>query len=305
MIRSRIMSIAYKEGLKIEASVIDQLVQGTGSDIRQILNMLSTFRLGSSDLKQTEGRQVVQQSQKHIVMKPWDICGKFLSSGMFSESSKMTLNDKIELYFNDHEFSYLMIQENYLRTRPTLAERVGPEPKAKNFKALELAENAASSISDGDLVDAMIHGTQQQWSLMPVHGVFSCVRPASFVYGAGNGRYGFTAWLGQNSKQGKLSRMLREIQAHMRIKISADRHEIRQSYIPVLFDLLAKPLVGQQGVESIDEVISTMDDYYLTKEDWEAILELGVGPNEGEPVLSSIQSKTKASFTRLFVLPSN
>jgi len=49
----------------------------------------------------------------------------------------------------------------------------------------------------------MIHGSQQQWSLMPTHAVFSFVRPASFVSGsqAGN-QTRFTSWLGNNSKQG-------------------------------------------------------------------------------------------------------
>ena len=36
------------------------------------------------------------------------------SGGMFHPRSGKTLSDKIELYFNDFEFSYLMLQENYL-----------------------------------------------------------------------------------------------------------------------------------------------------------------------------------------------
>lgn len=93
-----------------------------------------------------------------------------------------------------------MLQENYLRTRPALSGNY--QGKEQKLKLLELADNAASSISDGDLVDRMIHGTQQQWSLMPTHAVFSFVRPASFAYGNMTERAGFTSWLGQNSKQG-------------------------------------------------------------------------------------------------------
>merc|ERR1711977_233623 len=118
---------------------------------------------------------------------------------MWAESSKATLNEKAELYFNDHEFSYLMLQENYLGTFPSKAQSYSG--KEKNLKHLELVANAADSISDGDLVDRMIHGSQQQWSLMPTHAMFSFVRPASQVAGAFQG-YGsgtrFTAWLGQN-----------------------------------------------------------------------------------------------------------
>lgn len=120
---------------------------------------------------------------------------------MFSPSSTATLNDKIELYFNDHEMSHLMLQENYLKTTPTLSNPYSG--KEKNLKQLELADKAAESISDGDLADRMIHGSQQQWSLMPTHGVFSFVRPASFIAGsmAGHGQTQFTQWLGNNSRQ--------------------------------------------------------------------------------------------------------
>jgi len=99
----------------------------------------------------------VKDAEKYIILKPWDIAGRFLSGPMFNANSKTTLNEKIELYFNDHEFSHLMIQENYLRTNPDLARNAG-NPKEINLKKLELAERASESISNGDLVDAMIHG---------------------------------------------------------------------------------------------------------------------------------------------------
>src|SRR5271170_1447590 len=41
-VRSRIMTIAFREGLNLQPQVIDQFVEGTHGDIRQILNLLST-----------------------------------------------------------------------------------------------------------------------------------------------------------------------------------------------------------------------------------------------------------------------
>jgi replication factor C subunit 1 len=99
----------------------------------------------------------VKDAEKYIILKPWDIAGRYLSGGMFHPNSKVTLNEKIELYFNDFEFSSLMIQENYLRPHPDLARNAG-NVKEQQLKALELAEKASESISNGDLVDAMIHG---------------------------------------------------------------------------------------------------------------------------------------------------
>jgi replication factor C subunit 1 len=201
-IRSRIMTIAFREGMKIPANVIDALIDGSRADIRQVINMISTAKLSGQPMDFDDSKAMSKAWEKHIILKPWDIVGQILRSQMFSASSKTTLNEKIELYFNDHEFSSLMLQENYLKTQPSLLNTVA-DPRKRKLKALELAEGAANAISEGDLVDRMIHGTQQQWSLMPTHAVFSFVKPASYVYGNFSERTGFTSWLGMNSKQGK------------------------------------------------------------------------------------------------------
>ena len=52
------MSIAYREGLKLQPQVVDQFVEGTHSDIRQILNLLSTYRLSRTDLAFDESKKV-------------------------------------------------------------------------------------------------------------------------------------------------------------------------------------------------------------------------------------------------------
>ena len=200
-IRARLSTICYREGLKIPPQVLDGLIQGTHADIRQVINMLSTVKLDNQNLDFDQGKEMSKAWEKHVILKPWDIVSKILGAQMFSASSAATLNDKIDLYFNDHEFSYLMLQENYLKTIPYAAN--GYHGKEHTFKSLELADNAAESISDGDLVDRMIHGSQQQWSLMPTHAAFSFVRPASFVSGNMFERASFTSWLGNNSKHGR------------------------------------------------------------------------------------------------------
>lgn len=294
-IRSRIMTIAFREGLKLPGPVVNALIEGSHADIRQVVNMISTAKLDQEAMDFDKGKQMSKNWQKHVILKPWDITSKILGGGMFAASSKATLNEKIELYFNDHEFSPLMLQENYLGTMPIGALQYGG--KEKNMKMLELASEAADSISDGDLVDRMIHGSQQHWSLMPTHAVFSFVRPASFVAGSMAGHQTrFTSWLGKNSNQGKLTRMVKEIQAHMRLRSSGDRHEVRQQYIPVLWTELVKRL-EEQGKEAVPEIIELMDSYFLTKDDFDAIMELGVGPMAQEKI--NIASASKSTFTRL------
>ncbi|KAI9889706.1 MAG: hypothetical protein M1814_005005 [Vezdaea aestivalis] len=300
-VRSRIMTICHREEMKMPAPVINALIEGCHGDIRQIINLLSTIKLDQSTPDFDDSKKMSKAWQKHAILKPWDIAQKILSGHMFSSSSSSTLNDKAELYFNDHSFSFLMLQENYLNTTPLAATKyVGRE---KNLKHLELVDKAAQSISDGDLVDRMIHGPQQHWTLMSFHAVASFVQPASFAAGpwvpGRGGGYGasFTTWLGQNSKQMKLARYVKEIQGHMRLRASGDRHEVRQQYLPVLWHMLIKRLQAE-GKDSVQDVIDLMDSYFLTREDWDAIMELGVGKMDENVV--DIATATKSTFTRLY-----
>lgn len=304
-IRSRIMTIAYREGLKIPTPVINALIEGSGADIRQVVNMISTAKLdaqnmeaegGDGSMSFEDGKSMSKAWEKHIVLKPWDMVSKILGGGLFNPASKSTLNDKQELYFNDHEFAPLMLQENYLGTNPARTNQFNDNQRMKKLAQLDLVSKAADAISDGDLVDRMIHGSQQHWSLMPTHAIFSFVRPASFIYGSMAGHQTrFTAWLGKNSNQGKLGRVVKEIQGHMRLRVSADRFEVRMSYLPLLFERLVKRL-QLEGKEAVPDIIELMDSYFLTKEDWDGILELGVGRDDMEHI--KIESQAKASFTR-------
>ncbi|KAF8607490.1 DNA replication factor C, large subunit [Ceratobasidium sp. AG-I] len=302
MIRSRLLTIAFKEKMKIPANVLDQLVAGAQSDIRQVLNMLSTWKLSHDSMDFDEGKELARVNEKYSIKSPFEITNQILGPYTFSATSRYTLNDKIEMYFHDHSFVPLFIQENYLKTQPAKVSKLSGVQA--QLKQLQLMDQAASSISDGDLVDAMIHGTQQQWSLMPLHAVMSTVRPSSFLYGQGAGYGGpmsmtFPQWLGQNSKQGKLQRQLGDVQIRMRLKVSGDKNEIRQSYIPALFPRMIQPILDK-GNESIPDVIETMDAYYLSKDEWDSVLELGVDKNNGDEIMKKIPGPVKAAFTRKY-----
>ena len=88
----------------------------------------------------------------------------------------------------------------------------------------------------------------------------------------------------------------------MRLKASGDRHEIRQQYLPALWNKTVRPLQAS-GKEAVQDVIDFMDSYYLTKDDYDAIIELGVGPMDQENV--KLETATKAAFTRTYNLQSH
>lgn len=107
----------------------------------------------------------------------------------------------------------------------------------------------------------------------------------------------FTPGLYANPLSGKLSRFVKEIQSHIRLRSSGDRHEVRQSYIPTFFNMLVRRL-EIKGKDVILDVIGCMDNYFLTRDDWDAIIELGVGPMNEERV--DIPSQVRSSFTRTY-----
>jgi replication factor C subunit 1 len=49
--------------MKIPANVLDQLVAGAQSDIRQVLNMLSTWKLSHDTMDFDEGKQLYAFSE--------------------------------------------------------------------------------------------------------------------------------------------------------------------------------------------------------------------------------------------------
>ena len=83
----------------------------------------------------------------------------------------------------------------------------------------------------------------------------------------------------------------------MRLRASGDRHEIRQQYLPSLWNRTVKRLMDD-GKDSVDEIIDLMDSYFLTKDDYDAIIELGLDEMAEDKV--KIEASTKAAFTRLY-----
>ena len=51
---------------------------------------------------------------------------------------------------------------------------------------------------------------------------------------------------------------------------------------------------------AVDAVIERMDDYFISREDWDTIVELGVDQNKDDVVLKKISAATKTSFTKKY-----
>lgn len=89
-------------------------------------------------------------------------------------------------------------------------------------KTLDLLSLAADSIAQADLMEKVVR-SQNAWSLLPAEAIFASVVPGQLLEGHVGGQIQFPSWLGKNSKQKKIDRLLQELQLHMRLKISASK----------------------------------------------------------------------------------
>lgn len=290
-VKARLMTIALREKIKLDPTVIGQLVGATNNDIRQMINLLSTVSKTQKVIGHDQTKDISSSWKKETILKPFDICGKLLNGQIYNPAAKHSLNDKINLYFNDIDFTPLMIQENYLYTRPTNV--------SSSFEHLERVAEAADDISQSDHINSLIRSSEQQWSLLPFHAIMSLIKPLLEIAGTVTQRINFAGWLGQNSKHMKFERLLQELQYHSRLRTHSDKKSFRLDYIPMMISKLTKPIVEEQE-GGIEPVINIMDYYYLTKEDWDAITEFGIGPLKGDNYMKKITTKTKTAFTRKY-----
>lgn len=127
--------LIVREKLKVPPNVVDELIKGANSDIRQVLNMLSTFKLGKAEMDFDDGKALcvalaaflrasveckltsfrLKINEKNTIMTPFTIIDKLTSPYAFSRTNKESLNEKSELYFQDFSFVPLFMQVGLLR----------------------------------------------------------------------------------------------------------------------------------------------------------------------------------------------
>lgn len=161
-------------------------------------------------------------------------------------------------------------------------------PRANSSTLRELAA-AADAMSESDLVARVIR-KEQSYSLAPANAVMSTVRPCYEVRGGGVGPR-FPALLGKMSAANKRYRLLKELQAHMSKQVSANKMEVGLEYLRALHNALTRPLIEQE-VAGVPAVLDTMEEYGITREDWNTVLELAEWSNAPLPAVPT-QAKTQ------------
>ena len=207
-IRSAMMSVCFREGIKLKPDALDQIIVGSNQDVRQVLHHLSMFSVKEQQLDSESVKRDAGKAKKDLKIGPWDVCRQVFND---SDRRNMNIHQKADLFFHDYSIGPLFVQENYWKARPKVAQ------SGKRSALLAQLAKAARSIADGDLVEKAIRN-QNAWSLLPTQAVFSCVLPGEAMSGHLAGEIEFPSWLGNNSKKNKMDRLSQELHMHTRLK---------------------------------------------------------------------------------------
>ncbi|XP_008580209.1 PREDICTED: replication factor C subunit 1 [Galeopterus variegatus] len=287
-IKGAMMSIAFKEGLKIPPPAMNEIILGANQDIRQVLHNLSMWCARSKALTYDQAKADSHRAKKDIKLGPFDVARKVFAAG--EETAHMSLVDKSDLFFHDYSIAPLFVQENYVHVKPVAA---GGDMK----KHLMLLSRAADSICDGDLVDSQIR-SKQNWSLLPTQAIYASVLPGELMRGYMTQFPTFPSWLGKHSSMGKHDRIVQDLALHMSLRTYSSKRTVNMDYLSHIRDALVQPLTSQ-GVEGIQDVVALMDIYYLMKEDFDNIMEISSWGGKPSP-FSKLDPKVKAAFTRAY-----
>ncbi|XP_044047085.1 replication factor C subunit 1 isoform X2 [Siniperca chuatsi] len=287
-IKGAMMSIAFKEGIKIPAPALNEMILASNQDVRQVIHNLSMWSAKDKVMTYDQCKSDAARARKDMKMGPFDVCRKVFASG--EETSHMSLIDKSDLFFHDYSLAPLFVQENYLHVRPKAA---GGDLKSH----LVLLSKTADSISDGDLVDRRIR-SGQNWSLLPTQAIYASVLPGELMRGYMSQFPTFPSWLGKNSSTSKHSRIIQELASHMGLKTLSSRQAVNLDYLHYLRQALLSPL-QRHGAEGAGEAVQLLDNYQLIKEDVDSIMEISIWGGQPDPY-SKLDSKVKAAFTRAY-----
>lgn len=289
-ITGAMMSICYKEGLKIQATALQALIRGCNQDVRQILYNLSMLKASNNSVSYDDAQKHANESQKDVTMGIFDVARKLLTA----ESASLSVNEKLSLFFMDYSMVPLFVQDNYPLVQTSSAT-------GNVRKQLNSMSRSADSIALGDRLDKLLRH-DQAWSALPTLGLLSTVVPCTVMQGSMKGMINFPSFFGKLSTTGKNRRLLQELKFHSSLATDgANESTFNMDYIPYLRLHLTKPLIEQSktGESLVHKTSAILDAYDLLREDFDSILDLGQYPGRPQP-MSEVESKVKSAFTRAF-----
>ncbi|OQS53475.1 replication factor C subunit [Ecytonucleospora hepatopenaei] len=174
----RLKSILKSEGCFLPDTVLTEICMRCNQDIRYILNVLQR----NKDIKNIKDLKV---ESKDISKNTFEIVAQLFKP--------LNCNKKLELFFEDYTILPLFMHEMYIKAH---AFEWGKR-KINEDVTIEKIHMASEALSFGDVIDGQIHGSAQNYSLLPAFGLFSCLIPGQIRL---NSQIVFPQYLGKLSK---------------------------------------------------------------------------------------------------------
>ncbi|XP_027344979.1 replication factor C subunit 1 isoform X3 [Abrus precatorius] len=294
----KLMDVAKTEGLQVNEIALEELAERVNGDMRMALNQLHYMSLSMSVIAYDDIRQRFLTNAKDEDVSPFTAVDKLFGFN----AGKLKMDERINLSMSDPDLVPLIIQENYINYKPSLAGK-----DDGGIKRMNLIARAAESIADGDIVNVQIR-RYRQWQLSQTSSVASCIIPASLLHGQretleqGERNFNrFGGWLGKNSTMGKNKRLLDDLHVHILAsrESSSGRDTIRLEYLTLLLKQLIEPLRVLPKAEAVQKVVDFMNTYSINQEDFDTIVELSKFKGHPNP-LDGIQPAIKSALTKAY-----
>ena len=252
-IKKRVSKIVESEGLKIDETMLDQLIQSSGGgDLRQIINILQMWKNQHRNFGEAFLSGI--SKDESVMINNFDAAHKLLNCGEKPlDQQYPTFRQKLDLFFIDYDFIPLLVQEAYLNSFQN----------RKEAEDLEAMAEAADMISIGDQLNVQIR-TNQNWALLPNLGICSTVAPCLIAQGRSLYPW-FPAWLGKNSSARKAKRLIRELKQAMAHRVSANRFAVQNEMVPYLLQEILY-FLRKGSKDALLDLIAYLDDLNISNE---------------------------------------
>jgi replication factor C subunit 1 len=276
---ARANQILAAEGMRdqVPQSLVEQIVDGSDCDIRQVVNQLEgdSFHWKSTVLS-------YERKDRSTMLTAFEACRLILSP-----KPEMTVTDRLDMFFVDYDLIPLMMQQNYL----------------KCFQPGDLKKipRSAQLLSFGDVISRNIRA-EQNWTLLSEFGLIGNVFVPPKMEPGFSPFPEFPMWLGKYSTTRKSARIAQELECVVSSASTVTaRNILTSNYAHVLYGHFVKEL-GKAASDSTrgDNVeLPTLDRFGVNKNDLLELLTELLLPWQEDIFAERFDAKTKASITRI------
>ncbi|KAH8584640.1 DNA replication repC1 [Cryptosporidium sp. chipmunk genotype I] len=301
----RMQEIANKEGMKIEPNAIELLCESVGNDLRQILNELQLLSLSNLNVRFSDIKTEISGHLKdvQVTLDVFSATKKLLTT---SESSHLSINEKLEIFFIDFDLMPLLLEENYISA---LSVKGGGGFGSSNQQmtatpqVVESILESANLFVEADVFNAKLRA-DNEWSLLSEIAMNCAVAPGLCSANSFLARPEFPKWLGKNSTTNKNKRLLSELMAIITIGRKGNCPSSKglrlSGYLDLIYFKATAPLLNSKmdTKDAIEMSISFMDEYCLNRNHLIEHMSSLMLKNQTR-TYDKVDSKTKSAMTRM------